>query len=309
MRNLRAVDLNLLPVFEALYEERSSSRAARRLAMTQPAVSQALSRLRTLFRDDLFVRQSRGMIPTRVADRLYEGARRGLESIRDMVDEAREFDPRTSDRSFAVAITHPLGAMIAIRLRQRLSRSAPNMRASFNTHSMPVDLLGDIKSNRVDLAIDWLAPSDGRFRVEELFRDGLVAVARDGHPALRGGTRIEDLRKLEFVALSPRSGSESPIPGVRQFQRLKLDIVLEVAEVTEMLMVAHQSDLCALIPVTMHRMAEKVMRLRVLPCSPKPEHVPVMLIWHASRDGDRAHEFVRKELVLAATNEGQPLTA
>lgn len=301
MRNLRAVDLNLLPVFEAVYEERSTSRAARRLAMTQPAVSQALARLRTLFADELFVRQSRGMLPTPVADAVYEGARRGLEAIREVVTDAREFDPRTSDRRFAIALTHPLGPMIAVRLRQRLRESAPRMRLSFSTLSRPLDLPGDVKSGRVDLAIDWLAPSDGHYRVKELFRDGLVAVARKGHPALIGGKTLDDLRKLEFVALDPRSGAESPIPGVRQFQRLRLDIVLEVSEVMEMLMVARQSDLCAIVPVSMRALAENVMGLRVLPCSPTPEHVPVMLIWHASREQDRAHAFVRDALVVAAT--------
>ena len=71
MLNLRAIDLNLLPVFEAAYEERSLSKAAVRLAMTQPAVSHALSRLRTAFRDDLFIRHPRGMTPTPAADAIY----------------------------------------------------------------------------------------------------------------------------------------------------------------------------------------------------------------------------------------------
>ena len=69
--NLRGIDLNLLPVFEAAYEERSLSRAAPRLAMTQPAMSHALSRLRSVFRDELFIRHSRGMTPTAAADAIY----------------------------------------------------------------------------------------------------------------------------------------------------------------------------------------------------------------------------------------------
>ena len=71
MFNIRSVDLNLLPVFEAVYEEKSLSRAAVRLAMTQSAISHALSRLRSVFRDELFVRQSRGVVPTPAADRVY----------------------------------------------------------------------------------------------------------------------------------------------------------------------------------------------------------------------------------------------
>ena len=80
MLNLRSVDLNLLPVFEAAYEERSLSRAATRLAMTQSAVSHALNRLRAVFEDELFVRQARGVTPTPVADRIYARLRDALSS-------------------------------------------------------------------------------------------------------------------------------------------------------------------------------------------------------------------------------------
>ena len=100
MLNLRSVDLNLLPVFEAAYEERSLSRAAERLAMTQPAVSHAMNRLRSLFKDELFVRQSRGVLPTPVADLVYANLRDALVSVRTAVAETRGFDPRTSQRQF-----------------------------------------------------------------------------------------------------------------------------------------------------------------------------------------------------------------
>ena len=83
MLNLRSVDLNLLPVFEAAYEERSLSRAARRLAMTQSAVSHALTRLRAVFRDELFVREARGVLPTPVADLIYAKLRSALGSVRN----------------------------------------------------------------------------------------------------------------------------------------------------------------------------------------------------------------------------------
>ena len=113
MLNLRSVDLNLLPVFEAAYEERSLSRAAERLAMTQPAVSHAMNRLRSLFKDELFVRQSRGVLPTPVADLVYANLRDALVSVRPYkkawpLDEGieflksqrgRHFDPRRVDNS------------------------------------------------------------------------------------------------------------------------------------------------------------------------------------------------------------------
>ena len=140
MLNLRSVDLNLLPVFEAAYEERNLSRAAERLAMTQPAVSHALTRLRSLFRDELFIRRSRGVLPTPVADLVYSKLRGALGDVREAVAETRGFDPRTSQRQFFVTIPHPLGPMIAVRLREQLAHSAPLVVVAFSTRSRPVDL-------------------------------------------------------------------------------------------------------------------------------------------------------------------------
>jgi DNA-binding transcriptional LysR family regulator len=114
-------------VFEAAYEERNLSRAARRLAMTQSAVSHALTRLRAVFRDDLFVRKTKGVEPTQVADLIYGRLRGALGAVRDAVRETRVFDPETSQRSFFIGISHPLGPLIAMRLRERLG-VRPRMR-------------------------------------------------------------------------------------------------------------------------------------------------------------------------------------
>ncbi len=120
MLNMRSVDLNLLPVFEAAYEERSLSRAALRLAITQSAVSHALARLRVLFKDQLFVRHARGVTPTPTADAVYEKTRPALGLVREAVTQTRGFDPASSERQFFVAIPHPLGPMIAVRLLEQL---------------------------------------------------------------------------------------------------------------------------------------------------------------------------------------------
>ena len=109
MLNLRSVDLNLLPVFEAAYEERNLSRAAERLAMTQSAVSHAMTRLRAVFRNDLFIPQARGVLPTPAADMIYSKLRGALTSVRESVTEMRGFDPKTSARRFFISYPAPAG--------------------------------------------------------------------------------------------------------------------------------------------------------------------------------------------------------
>jgi DNA-binding transcriptional LysR family regulator len=296
MLNLRSVDLNLLPVFEAAYEERNLSRAAERLAMTQPAVSHALTRLRSLFRDELFIRRSRGVLPTPVADLVYSKLRSALGDVREAVTETRGFHPRTSQRQFFVTIPHPLGPMIAVRLRDDLARAAPQVQVAFSTRSRPIDLEQGLREGRVDAAVDWLPPSGNRFSEAVVFSDGLVAMARRGHPAFRRRGATAALQDAEFVTLRPRVEGEHPVPALREWQRLKLRIALEVSEFVEVLMVASQSDLLALVPLSMERIARGTFDLRGLHSIPKVAPIPIRMIWLAARDGDPAHAFLRKHL-------------
>ena len=161
MFNIRSVDLNLLPIFEAVYEEKNLSRAALRLAMTQSAVSHALGRLRFVFRDELFLRQARGVLPTPGADRIYAKLRNALASVRESVTDTRTFDPKASERRFVIAIAHPLGPIIELHLQERLATVAPRVVVSTSTRSRPLDLDRALREGRVDAAIDWVAPVGG----------------------------------------------------------------------------------------------------------------------------------------------------
>jgi len=304
--NLRSIDLNLLPVFEAVYEERSLSRAARRLAMTQSAVSHALSRLRAMFRDELFIRESRGVLPTPVADLIYAQVRGALGSVRQSVAERRVFDPRTSERKFFVGISHPLGPMIAVRVLERLARAAPGVEVAFSTRSRPIELERGMREGRFDAAIDWLTPARGPFRELTLFGDAVVAVARSGHPAFRRTRSIRELQKGLFVSLRPRVEGEHPVPGIREWQRLELNYVLEVSEILEIFMVAGQSNLFGLIPRSMLKFARDVFGLRQLQAGPKRISVPIKLLWHERRDADPAHAFLRKQIQLGSNDAVAP---
>jgi DNA-binding transcriptional LysR family regulator len=297
--NLRSVDLNLLPVFEAAYEERSLSRAAVRLGMTQSAVSHALARLRAVFGDELFIRQARGVLPTPAANRIYAKLRDALASVRESVAELRGFAPKTSARKFVISIAHPLGPMIAVRLLERLAHAAPGVEVAFSTRSRPVELERAMREGGVDAAVDWLVPERGRFHEVTLFEDAIVAVARHGHPALRRTRSIKDLKAGAFVSLRPRVEGEHPVAGIREWQRLKLNYVLEVSEILEIFMVTSQSDLFGLIPRSMMKFAREVFGLRPLPVGPKSAPMPIKLVWRASRETDPAHAFLRKQIGLA----------
>jgi DNA-binding transcriptional LysR family regulator len=203
-------------------------------------------------------------------------------------------------REFFVSIPHPLGPMIAVRMRARLAHAAPGIDLAFSTRSRPIDIERGMRDGRVDAVVDWLAPTGDQFRQVTLFEDEIVAVARNGHPAVRGSRSIKDLQKNAFVRLRPRIEGESPLPAIREWQRLNLRYELEVSEILEVLMVASQSDLIGLVPRSMMKVARDNFGLRALPAGPKSAAVPIKLLWHASREPDPAHAFLRKQIEVAS---------
>jgi len=294
--NIRSVDLNLLPVFEAVYEEKNLSRAALRLAMTQSAVSHALGRLRFVFRDELFVRQSRGVVPTPGADRIYAKLRDALASVRESVSDARGFDPKTSERRFVVAIAHPLGPLIELRLQDRLAKIAPRVAISASTRSRPIDLDRALRMGRVDASIDWLAPKEAGVNSRLLFEDAMIAVARKGHPVFRSPITPRIVREGRFVGLRPRLDERDAPPQIQVLHRLSLNVALEVSEILEVFMVAGQSDLFGLVPRSMKGVAQSSFGLRELAGFRPGTTLPIQLYWNASRESDPAHAFLRNEI-------------
>ena len=184
MFNIRSVDLNLLPVSRRFTRKRAfrGRDAAPGNVPQVSAVSHAMTRLRAVFRDELFVRHSRGVTPTPTADGIYARLRDALGSVRETVTERRAFHPGTSTRKFFLTITHPLGPMILLRLIERLAAVAPGIAVTASTRSRPIDRTARFAKD-VSMGLDWLDPDGDHFKSMVLFEDSLVAVAREGHPA------------------------------------------------------------------------------------------------------------------------------
>jgi LysR family transcriptional regulator, transcriptional activator for leuABCD operon len=153
--NLRSLDLNLLTVFEAIYELGTVSSAADRLALSQSAASHGLARLRDACKDDLFVRTRQGLSPTPAAQEMYPAIKQALDVLRATLAEASGFDPGTSKRRFRISLPHPMGPFYSLALRAAVA-AAPSVVVTFDTVSRPLDLEENLRDGVVDVAIDWL---------------------------------------------------------------------------------------------------------------------------------------------------------
>lgn len=201
--NLRAIDLNLLPVLEAIYVERSLTRASGSLHITQPAVSNALARLRAHFDDPLFVRHGRGVRPTAMTEALMPSVRDALDRLRSSLEPKSTFDPPTSTRVFNLSGSDTSAMVIAPQIASILQQTAPNIRirwAQVDRSSVALDLA----SGRLDLALDIPGVKGAGLSHEMLYSGEMLCILNPNHPDATGLLTLEKFLSLQHVAVSSR---------------------------------------------------------------------------------------------------------
>ena len=171
--NLNKVDLNLFIVFDAIYSEANLTRAGQIVGITQPAVSNALARLRETFNDPLFVRTAQGMVPTPMAQNIIGPVRNALQLLRVSVQESRTFNPQQANKTYRISMTDLSEAVILPPLFQRLRRQAPLV----SIESMLArrrETTKELAAGRLDFAVDAPLNTDPQVRHVKLMEDRYV---------------------------------------------------------------------------------------------------------------------------------------
>ena len=301
--NLNAVDLNLLVAFDALVTERSVSRAAANLGVTQPAVSHALKRLRYLFKDDLLARGPHGMQPTGRALSLHPAVRSVLADIHSIVSTGQAFEPARTSRTFRLSMSDAVSVEVLPLITRRIRREAPNIDLAIST-SGPQESCRRIADDEIDLAIGVFPHVPKELLSRELYRDTLICVADKRNKRLKSG-------RMEFQAYL-----DSPHVTVARNRDtgIQVDEILDAMAVPRRIAVTvpHYLGVPSLIRGTdlvahTRRRLLSVFRmssdLTVFPV-PLPMKVPELEfieIWHKRYDGDPGHRWLR-DLVVDAVH-------
>jgi DNA-binding transcriptional LysR family regulator len=197
---LGAIDLNLLVVFDAVMQERNVTRAGQRLGLSQPAMSHALSRLRHMLKDDLFIRSPKGMLPTPRAEELAAPLRAALDGLQQSLEPA-QFDPAKASRRFRIAVDNYAAIVLVGILAERVGELAPRVLLEFRP-SGTLKILDLLDRGELDLAIGPRLEAGERFSQQSLLDDEFVAVLRKNHPAMNvrelSAKRFADLPHLEI---------------------------------------------------------------------------------------------------------------
>ena len=290
---LAGLNLNLLVALDALLSERNVTKAARRIGITQPAMSQTLARLRELFADPLLVRQGRSMVLTPRAEVMLAPLSDALLSVERAVQLGMGFDPATSTRIFRAALPDLSVTMMLPALVRRIGKLAPGVRVQVEPIS--ISRLSDkLASGEIDLVLAVHLNSSEGLRRETLLTDDYVCLVRRGHPlARRKRVRIEDYAAHGHLAYTPigfvpRPMSEA-VPGLASTEGIRVSVpyLLALPEVVR------STDLVARVA---RRLLSAPIDFRDVITLEAPSELPEVvesLWWHPRFDSDPAHQWLR----------------
>ncbi|MEO0798064.1 MAG: LysR family transcriptional regulator [Pseudomonadota bacterium] len=294
--NLSGFDLNLLMVFNALMAERHVTRAAERIGMSQPALSNALGRLRYHLKDDLFVRSRAGMQPTPRAMELAEPIRAALEQVEGALT-APTFDPVTADRQFVVGLTDYAVITLFPSLMAHLQSEAPGIRLRLIAHGgHTLKMLDD---QVIDFGITALTVVPPAYGSVTLVDEGYVLLMRRGNSLMKGRLTLKRYAAARHLLMSPRGDATGFVDANLAEHGLMRTVAVTVSNFSAAPPLIAASDLVMACP---KQIAEHYAPLYDLGVRPAPfqgprEFATAILVWHKSYGAHPAHDWLRETLV------------
>ena len=298
--DIRAVDLNLLKAFDALTNERVVTRAARRIGLSQPAMSHALSRLRSLFADDLFVRTPTGMEPTARAREIAPLVAAAIEHIEAALNLSIGFDPAKSAGIFTAGMAEYAEVALVGRLAEAFAQRAA--RATLRlTPLTGVDAAEQLDRGAIDVAVAHLGTLPTHIESIVLMRDPFVVVARRGHPMARQNLPIETYAALNHILVSPRGDTSGALDRILVDFGLRRRIALLVATYLALPVALAASDLVATVPRRTARQIGATAEIEIMPL-PIDFSMTVSMAWHRRAASEPAQAWFRALLIEAASD-------
>ena len=284
-------ELQLLYIFDAIMTERSVTRASERLAMTQPAVSNAISRMRQIWNDPLFVRKGRNIEPTSYALSLWDQVNGPMFDLSNAVS-ATQFDPITSKRRFRVAATDAIVELIWKDLAQLLEREAPGV----DLHAVPYTPDGSydlLREAHVDLAVGVLNQHDLSLRSTWLFDGGYRLAMRADHPLAGKPITMDEFLDARHLLVSMSGDAHGVIDGYLDQKGLHRRIATTVNHFSAVPQILRDSNLIAAVPELISQDCGFVNGLWMGELPFEVDPTSLYMIWHARHDRDPGILWIR----------------
>lgn len=286
------LSLDLLAALDILLAEKSVTRAAERLAITQSAMSHKLKQLREALGDPLLVQRRGGLAPTERALAIAAPLRRALRDVRAAVEAGAPFEPETSQQHFVIATIDYVEYAVMGPLLALIRERAPGVTLSLTTPGP--DLLGRLEDGSVDMAIGGpSAAAGGAVLRKRLSIEGFVVAGRRGHPGLAAPLTAESYASLSHLLIAPRGMPGSPVDEALQRVGLRRRIVLRTPHFVAAPFLVARSDLVVTAPVGLIAEAAQHVPLTVVAPPVTLPEVEGHMVWHERRHLDPAHQWLR----------------
>jgi DNA-binding transcriptional LysR family regulator len=290
--NIGSVNLNLLVALDALLEERSVTRAARRAGVTQPAMSNSLAQLRSLFGDPLFSRRAHGLEPTKRALALAEPIRQGLRLFGSALTPP-SFDPKSAERRFVVEASDYVEFVLMPPLMLALSREAPGVNVEvrpWGLHEVPSSLA----RGEADLMIGFYDQVPPQHRQHLLFEEEYVCIVREGHPRVGRRLTLARYLELEHVLVSQRADTPGSVDRALAAKGKRRRVAARVSHFLMVPMLVARTDLVAALSRRVVAPLQGPLKLRLLP---PPLPLPkgrIGQVWHEQLQTDPGQRWFRE---------------
>jgi DNA-binding transcriptional LysR family regulator len=293
--NIKNFDLNLLVVFKTLYEERNVTKASKKIGITQPAMSNALNRLRYLVKDELFIRGPKGMRPTPRANELASPIQTALNNL-ELSLSSINFDPQTTKKLYKISISDDVAPLILPNLINFLEKESPNssLRIRSEQGSEAIKLLD---SNDIDFAIGRFEMVSTRFESVDLYTEKYVCMMNSDHPLAKDEKlSIEQYLSSKHLRVAPAGTPVAPIDRSLSQLNLEREIFARIDLVTMAPLILKNSDLILTLPSkTAQRMAKNYnFSIAELPIG--LEQRQTKLLWHRELTNHPAYDWIKSQI-------------
>lgn len=292
--DLHGIDLNLLVAFDALMAERSVTRAGVRIGRTQPAMSAALARLRSLLKDELFIRSPDGLQPTPRALDLAEPLGHALAEIQRALDFTQGFDPSTSTSTFTLGLSEHPAFVVLPRILEKLRDAAPGVTLSICNFTPRDEAIALLDAGEVDVTIGVPPSATGRIITYALFTERFVCAVRKDHPVTEQPLDLDTFLGLSHLLVSPENDRNGLVDIALAAMGLKRRLALTLPHMYAAPALVASSDLIATLMEGVVLASGHADRLAILPPPLNLGKAQFAVSWHRRNDVHPAQKWFRQ---------------
>jgi len=301
MTDLSRLDLNLLRVFDAVARERHVTRAAQRLNLSQPAVSNALARLRATLQDELFLRRPGGVEPTTLALSLMQPVAEVLDRLRDALAVHAPFDPATATRVFPIGLSEYAEAVLAPPLLARMATEAPGCLLAIR-HTDRTNALALLEQDAVQMALGMLPEPPALYTRLRLLPEVFLTLMRADHPLADGPMTAERFAAWPHLLHSPNGSREGALDEPMRQAGHPRRLGAVVAHLSAVPAILKRTDMVMALTARLAMQLAEAHGLALRPCPVEIPHSRLSLIFPRRLEADQGHAWLRR-LVLAVARE------